>query len=181
MKRGKIVALSKSKTHTLQKYEQETIYLMEGLGVEGDAHQGKTVKHRSRVAKDPFQPNLRQVHLIHQELMEELAEKGFFITPGMMGENITTRDIDLLNLPKDTILNIGKNARVKITGLRNPCLQLNTIQEGLMRAVLDKDADGNLIRKAGIMGIVVKSGIVKNGDEIEIILPEKPYKKLKRV
>ena len=179
---AKVISVSKSENHTLQKWNEKEIKLIEGLGVEGDAHMGKTVKHRSRVIKDPTQPNLRQVHLIHIELHEELQEKGYNIRPGEMGENITTRGIDLLKLPKDTILKVGEESEIKITGLRNPCHQLESIQEGLMKAVLDKDEEGNLIRKAGIMGVVISSGIIKVGDKIEIKLPkEKPYKKLERV
>lgn len=182
MKPGSVKAIHKSATHTLKKWHQESITLIKGLGVEGDAHMGTTVKHRSRVAKDPTQPNLRQVHLIHSELHDELIGKGFNIQPGEMGENITTMGIDLLSLPKNTILKIGENAQIKITGLRNPCAQLNTLQEGLMKAVLDQDKAGNLIRKAGVMGIVVAGGVIKMGDEIKIELPEEqPFKELERV
>ncbi|MEM1124898.1 MAG: MOSC domain-containing protein, partial [Bacteroidota bacterium] len=136
---------------------------------------------RSRVAKDPSQPNLRQVHLIHSELFEELAEKGFNIRNGEIGENITTDGIVLLQLPKGAILEIGETARIEVTGLRNPCKQLDSLQNGLMKAVLDRDQNGNLIRKAGIMGIVLAGGEVKAGDVIEIQLPAKPYAKLERV
>ena len=178
---AKVIAVSKSATHTMSKVNQESIMILEGLGVEGDAHSGETVKHRSRVAQDPTQPNLRQVHLIHLELLEKLKEKGFEVSPGQVGENITTKGIDLLGLPKGTQLLIGDNAVIEITGLRNPCNQLNGIQEGLMQAVLDKDENGNLIRKAGIMGIVLASGTVKPEDIIQIRLPEKPYQVLERV
>ncbi|MBX2876102.1 MAG: MOSC domain-containing protein [Saprospiraceae bacterium] len=165
----------------MQKFNTSQIKLRKGLGVEGDAHLGETVKHRSRVAKDPSQPNLRQVHLIHHELHQELAAKGFDVTPGLMGENITTEGIDLLGLPKNTILTIGSKAKVQITGLRNPCHQLDGIQQGLMKAVLDRDAEGNLIRKAGIMGIVLADGLIELGDEITIELPAKPHLVLERV
>ncbi|NET30921.1 MAG: MOSC domain-containing protein [Cyanothece sp. SIO1E1] len=181
MKNGTVVALSKSSTHTMQKFNTTQIKLLKGLGVEGDAHLGKTVKHRSRVAKDPTQPNLRQVHLIHQELHEELAGKGFEVTPGLMGENITTQGINLLELPKDTILTIGSHAKIQITGLRNPCHQLDGIQQGLMKAVLDRDSEGNLVRKAGIMGIVLEDGLIDLGDEISIELPVEPHSPLERV
>ena len=179
--KGKVIAVSKSTTHTMSKQNQEAIMLLEGLGVEGDAHLGKTVKHRSRVAQDPTQPNLRQVHLIHSELLETLKEKGFEVSEGQIGENITTKGIDLLGLPKGSQLLIGDNAVIEITGLRNPCNQLNGIQEGLMQAVIDKDDNGNLIRKAGIMGVVLASGIVKPEDIIQIKLPPKPYQVLERV
>ena len=155
--------------------------LLEGLGVEGDAHMGTTVKHRSRVAQDPTQPNLRQVHLIHAELHEELAQKGFIIEPGQMGENITTQGVDVLGLPRHTQLHLGEEAVVEVTGLRNPCDQLNGIQPGLLKAVLDRDEHDNLIRKAGIMGVVLRGGVVKPLDVIRVVLPEPPYLPLERV
>jgi len=178
---GLVTAVSISETHTMSKKNVKTIHLIEGLGIDGDAHMGKNVKHRSRVKKNPNQPNLRQIHLIHSELFSELLIKGFNIIPGEMGENITTVNIDLLSLPKDTILNIGKDSQIKITGLRNPCHQLNGIQDELMKAVLDKDIYGNLIRKAGVMGIILKSGKVSAGDEIRIEYPEKPFIHLEKV
>ena len=143
-----------------------------------DAHSGVTVQHRSRVARDPSQPNLRQVHLIHRELFEELAAKGFDVSPGVLGENITTQNIDLLALPTDTELHIGSSAIVRITGLRNPCSQLNQFQPGLMAAVLEKAPDGNLVRKAGIMGVVLVSGYVLPGDTIVVKLPPGPPRTL---
>ncbi|MFP5114124.1 MOSC domain-containing protein [Bacillaceae bacterium C204] len=177
---GKVIAVSLSDKHTFSKENQQSIKLVEGLGAEGDAHYGSTVKHRSRVAQNPNQPNLRQVHLIHYELFDELADR-FTIEPGQMGENITTVGINLLELPTDTIMYIGKSAIIKVTGLRNPCAQIDNFKPGLLKAVLDKDADGNLIRKAGIMGIILQSGEVKPGDSIRVELPTKPFKKLERV
>lgn len=176
-----VKAVSTSPTHTMSKPNVESITLLEGLGIEGDAHMGVTVKHRSRVAQNPNQPNLRQVHLIHSELHDELSSKGFSIKAGQMGENITTSGVDLLKLPKGALLKIGESAVVEVTGLRNPCAQLDGLQEGLMKAVLDRDAEDNLIRKAGIMGIVLKGGIVKAGDTIEVELPEPPFIALERV
>lgn len=166
---------------SLQKAEREFILLAAGLGVEGDAHLGRTVKHRSRVRRDPSQPNLRQVHLIHAELHDELALKGMSVSPGEMGENITTRGIDLLSLPADTILQIGEEAQLQITGLRNPCSQLDTIHRGLMAATLDRDAEGRLVRKAGILSVVVRGGRVKRGDAIVAELPPTPHRPLDRV
>jgi MOSC domain-containing protein YiiM len=176
-----VTAVSRSATHTMSKQNQPVITLQAGLGVEGDAHNGKTVKHRSRVAQDPTQPNLRQVHLIQSELHTELRARGFSISPGQMGENITTRGIDLLGLPVGARLLIGPEAVVEITGLRNPCNQLDGIQPGLMKAVLDRDEAGNLIRKAGVMGIVLEGGVVRPGDEIEVVLPPEPWRKMERV
>jgi MOSC domain-containing protein YiiM len=178
---GRVVAVNRSGTHSMNKTSLDRIRLLEGLGVEGDAHAGKTVKHRSRVARDPSQPNLRQVHLIQSELHDELNESGFEIVAGQMGENITTAGIDLLRLPTGTRLHIGEQALVELTGLRNPCAQLDGIQSGLMKAVLDRDAEGKLIRKAGVMAIVISSGDVCPGDAIEVILPPEPFGSLEPV
>lgn len=167
-----IVAVSQSTTHSLSKPAALSIRLLAGRGVEGDAHAGITVKHRSRVARDPTQPNLRQVHLIHAELHDELRGRGFDLAPGEMGENITTRGIDLLALPTGARLRLGAEAIVEITGLRNPCIQIDRFQQGLMQAVLDRDIDGNLIRKAGVMAVVIRGGDVRVGDAIDIRLPE---------
>lgn len=178
---GIVIAVSQSPTHLFSKTNQGSINLLAGLGVEGDTHMGEKVQHRSRVAKDPNQPNLRQVHLIHAELHDELRERGFDVSAGQMGENITTRGIDLLGLPTGTRLYVGNRAVVEVTGLRNPCYQLDDFQEGLMKAVLDKDERGNLIRKAGVMGIVLTSGEVSVNDVIRVELPPEPHELLKPV
>jgi MOSC domain-containing protein YiiM len=173
-----VTAVSRSSRHTLVKSNQTSLRLMAGLGVEGDAHQGTTVKHRSRVARDPTQPNLRQVHLIHAELHDELRQRGFNVKPGQMGENITTSGVDLLGLAAGTQLHIGDTAIVEVTGLRNPCAQLDKVQPGLMAATLDRDADGRLVRKAGIMGIVLATGEVRPGDRIRVEPPPLPHSPL---
>jgi MOSC domain-containing protein YiiM len=178
---GTVVAVSRSPSHTFSKPNEGSIRLVAGLGVEGDAHLGTTVKHRSRVAKDPTVPNLRQVHLIHAELIDELAAAGFRVAPGVMGENVTTRGIDLLGLPTGTRLRLGADALIEVTGLRNPCRQLNDFQPGLMNATLDRDADGKLIRKAGVMAIVLAAGEIKPGDAISVGLPLGPPRKLEPV
>jgi MOSC domain-containing protein YiiM len=178
---GVVTAVSRSATHTFSKRSDDHIRLLAGLGVEGDAHLGKTVKHRSRVARDPSQPNLRQVHLIHAELHDELRAGGFAVAAGDMGENVTTRGIDLLGLPAGTRLYLGETAVVEVTGLRNPCLQLDGFQPGLMRAVLDRDADGNVVRKAGIMGVVLIAGEVRQGDAVRVELPPQPHRPLQPV
>ena len=175
---GVVTAVSRSATHTMSKPNQGSIRLLTGLGVEEDAHKGETVKHRSRVARDPNQPNLRQVHLIHAELHDELRAAGFDMAPGQMGENVTTRGVDLLGLPTGARLHLGDTAVVEITGLRNPCAQLDGIQPGLMAATLDRDAEGNLVRKAGIMGIVLADGEVRPGDPIRVELPPEPHSPL---
>ena len=159
----------------MAKPNEGSIRLLAGLGVEGDAHHGVTVKHRSRVARDPNQPNLRQVHLIHAELHDELATRGFDVAAGAMGENVTTRGIDLLALARGTRLHLGHDAVVEITGLRNPCAQLDRLVPGLMAAVLDRDDDGALVRKAGVMGVVVHGGVVATGDGITVFAPDGPF------
>lgn len=181
MNKGIVTSVCKSETHTFSKYPCEKINLLRGIGVEGDAHAGKYVKHRSRVAKDPTQPNLRQVHLIHTELFEELEQKGFKVHAGLIGENITTRGVDLLALPKGAILQIGESAKIEVTGLRNPCKQLDDLQQGLLKAVLDKDESGKLIRKSGIMGVVLEGGEISPGDHVEVFLPAGEHVKLERV
>jgi hypothetical protein len=178
---GVVTAVSSSPKYTFTKPNQDSIRLLTGLGIEGDIHSGKTVKHRSRVAKDPSQPNLRQVHLIHAELHDELRAAGFDVSSGQMGENVTTRGIDLLALPTGTRLHLGETAIVEVTGLRNPCTQLDHFQQGLMAAVLGRDEQGNLIRKAGVMGIVLQDGEVRPGDRIDVELPSEPHLALKPV
>ncbi|MCA9523788.1 MAG: MOSC domain-containing protein [Myxococcales bacterium] len=164
--------------HTMSKANRRQIELLEGQGVVDDAHLGRLVQHRSRVARDPSQPNLRQVHLIHAELYDELRARGFALTPGEMGENITTRGIDLLALPRGARLRCGDAACVEITGLRNPCTQLDGLRRGLMEAVLSRDAEGGLVRKAGVMAIVLDGGTVRPGDAIVIELPRAPHEPL---
>jgi MOSC domain-containing protein YiiM len=178
---GVVVAVCRSGTHTMSKPSADSIVLVAGLGVDGDAHNGVTVKHRSRVRADPTQPNLRQVHLIHEELHDELRAAGFAVAPGVMGENVTTRGIDVLGLPRGARLLLGADAVVEVTGLRNPCGQLDGIQDGLRAATLDHDAEGNLIRRAGIMGVVVAGGELRPGDPIRVELPPEPHERLERV
>lgn len=177
----KVVSLSKDSEHNFSKVQCPTLNFLEGLGIEGDAHCGKTVKHRSRVKKDPTQANLRQVHLIHSELISELQKKGFEVEAGTLGENILTEGIDILELPEHALLKIGPSVELKITGLRNPCAQLDNYQKGLTKAVLDQTSEGELIRKAGVMAIVVSGGVVSIQDDIKIILPPKPHMPLKPV
>jgi MOSC domain-containing protein YiiM len=178
---GTVTAVSRSATYTFSKPNQASIRLLAGLGVEGDAHMGATVKHRWRVAHDPGSPNLRQVHLIHAELFDELRAAGFDVLSGAMGENVTTLGIPLLDLPLGTRLHLGDTAVVELTGLRDPCAQLDTFQPGLMAAVLDEDAQGNLVRKGGVMSIVLTGGEVKPGDPIVVELPPQPHRPLEVV
>ena len=167
--------------YSFTKPNRDSVTLLAGFGVEGDVHAGVTVKHRSRVAKDPSQPNLRQIHLIHQELFAEVRAQGFEVAPGDLGENITTSGIDLLGLPVGTLLHLGDEAVVEVTGLRNPCYQIDHFQEGLLKQVVSRNADGTLVRKAGIMGIVAIGGFVRPGDPVGVELPAGPHRPLERV
>ncbi len=176
-----VVSVSLSPGHDFSKTPSLSIRLLEGLGVEGDAHMGATVRHRYKVRQDPSLPNLCQVHLIHAELFDELRTQGFVVQPGELGENITTSGIDLLALPTGTRLHLGDSAVVEITGLRNPCVQIDQFQQGLKAATLDRDADGRLVRKAGIMGIVVAGGDLRPGDAIRVDLPQPPHRPLQPV
>lgn len=179
--RAHVVAVSTDSEHRFSKRVVDEIVLIEGWGVDGDAHAGTTVQHRSRVARDPSQPNLRQVHLMHSELFDEVADAGFEVAPGQLGENVTTRCIDLLGLPTDTLLHLGDDACVRVTGLRNPCQQINGFEPGLLREVLGKAEDGSVERKGGVMGVVVAGGTVRRGDSIRVELPSGEYTPLSPV
>jgi MOSC domain-containing protein YiiM len=169
-----VEAVSRGRSHSFSKRTELWITLVAGHGVEGDAHAGVTVKHRSRVAKDPSQPNLRQVHLMHAELFEELRDQGFRVAAGDLGENITTRGLDILSLPRGTRLRIGDTAVVELTGLRNPCVQIDRFQKGLLSAMIARDNHGRVVRKSGVMGIVLHGGDVRPGDAIVVELPAQP-------
>ncbi|WP_327663611.1 MULTISPECIES: MOSC domain-containing protein [unclassified Streptomyces] len=183
MDNGIVTAVSSNGTYSFTKPNRESITLLTGLGVDGDVHAGVTVKHRSRVAQDPTQPNLRQVHLMHEELFEEVAGAGHAVRPGDLGENVTTRGIDLLALPTGTLLHFGEGgAVVEITGLRNPCVQIDAFQDGLLKRVVGRDPEtGELVRKAGVMSVVREGGEVRPGDAIRVELPAEPFRPLERV
>lgn len=178
---AQVLAVHRSGVHSFTKFGEESITLVEGLGVEGDAHAGTTVKHRSRVARDPSAPNLRQVHLLHAELFDELVDRGFAVFAGDLGENVTTRGVDLLALPTGTRLRLGGDAELELTGLRNPCSQIDRFQPGLTAAVLDRDASGAIVRKAGVMAVVRRAGQVRPGDTIVVHLPPGPHRQLQPV
>ena len=178
---GSVVAVSRDADHRFSKATHDSIRLLAGLGVEGDAHLGVTVQHLSRIAQDPAQPNLRQVHLIHAELFDELRSAGYEVGPGDLGENVTTRGLDLLGLPRGTLLRLGPDAVVEITGLRNPCRQIDTFSQGLLRQVVGRDEAGEVVRKAGIMGVVRVTGTVRPGEPIAVDLPAGPHRRLERV
>lgn len=175
---SRIVAVHRDSRHAFSKWPEPVITLIAGHGVQGDAHYGTTVQHRSHVAVNPAQPNLRQVHLLHAEMLDTLRAQGFRVDPGTLGENITTRDLDILALPERTRLHLGRHAVIEITGLRNPCKQLDRFRYGLTRAMLDKDASGGLVRKAGVMAIVITGGNVCEDDVIKVVLPAGPHKAL---
>lgn len=170
-----------NEAHGFSKHVVPSITLVAGVGVQGDAHAGATVQHRSRVAADATQPNLRQVHLMHDELHEELREAGFPVVPGALGENLTTRGIDLLGLPTGTLLSFGSGALLAVTGLRNPCVQLDGFAPGLLRRLAYRDDEGRLVRRAGVMAVVVAGGEVSGGDVVAVTLPPPPHRPLDRV
>ncbi|ULH14677.1 MOSC domain-containing protein [Deinococcus sp. KNUC1210] len=177
---GSVDTVSSSRVHAFSKQPASSLRLLAGLGVQGDAHAGVTVQHRSRVAQDPTQPNLRQVHLLHAELLDELRASGLDVSAGQMGENITTRGLDLLGLPVGTRLHLG-SAVLEVTGLRNPCAQIEAFRPGLLAAVLGRDEHGALVRRAGIMAVVLEGGDVRAGDEVRVVLPPLPHRALERV
>ncbi len=176
-----VSAVALSSAHGFSKTPCDHIQLIAGLGVDGDAHAGVTVKHRSRVAIDPTQPNLRQVHLLHAEVFDEVAALGYTLAPGDIGENITTRGIDLLGLPRGTCLHIGESAVVELTGLRNPCKQIDAFQKGLMKGFVGRDAGGGVVLKAGVMSVVLVGGKIRAGDVIGVVLPEGKFRGMERV
>lgn len=171
----KIVGVHRDAQHRFSKPAADAIDLAVGLGVVGDAHQGATVQHLSRIRRDPSQPNLRQVHLIHAELLDELNDKGYDLQPGLLGENVTTRGVDLLALPTGTLLRLGPHATIELTGLRNPCFQIDTCRPGALKEVLGTDESGAVVRRAGVMAVVVTAGRVRPGDDVEVQLPQQPH------
>ncbi|MGH3311458.1 MAG: MOSC domain-containing protein [Streptomyces sp.] len=178
---GTVTAVSSNSDYSFSKPNRDSVTLLAGLGVEGDVHAGVTVKHRSRVAQDPTLPNLRQVHLIHQELFADVGREGFTVSPGQLGENITTSGLDLLGLPVGTLLHLGDEAVVEVTGLRNPCSQIDAFRAGLLKRLVGRDEAGDVVRKSGIMGVVREGGEVRPGDTIEVRLPAGPHRPLDRV
>ncbi len=175
---GHVAAVHRSAEHGFSKATVSAIDLVTGQGVAGDAHAGATVKHRSRVARDPTQPNLRQIHLLQGELLDSLKAQGFAVAPGELGENVTTHGVDLLGLPRGSRLQLGDAAVVAVTGLRNPCAQIERFRAGLLQAVLDRDAVGVLVRKAGVMAVVLRDGRVQAGDALVATLPPTPHQPL---
>ena len=175
-----VIAVSSDPKHNIVKPVRDSIRLIAGWGIDGDAHAGKTVQHRYDKRKNPEAPNLRQVHLMHAELFDQVKALGLDVQPGQMGENITTRGIDLLHLPRRTQLKIGE-AIIVVTGLRNPCKYLNQIAPGLMKACISKHEDGTVFPQAGVMGIVVTDGEVRAGDSIQILTPPEPHERLEPV
>lgn len=178
---GIVVAVARDEAHRFSKPTVDEIRIIAGLGVEGDAHVGVTVQHRSRIRRDPTVPNLRQVHLLHHELLDEVAEYGYTVHPGEMGENITTRGINLLGLPEDTLLRVGSTVVLRVTGLRNPCSQIDDFQPGLLHHMVSKREDGTIVRKAGVMSVVEIGGIVRPGDTIRVQFPPGQYVPLQPV
>lgn len=179
--RGTVIAIARDDAHRFSKPTAESITLIEGHGVEGDAHFGATVQHLSRMRRDPSIPNLRQVHLIHEELFDLVGERGHEVSPGQLGENITTSGVDLLALSRGTRLEIGADAVLEVTGLRNPCTQINGLSEGLMKELVHVNDAGETVRLAGVMSVVVAGGVVHAGDEIRVIAPKGAHEPLQAV
>ena len=178
---GRVMNLSLNPRHGFSKWPVESVNCLKGQGIEGDAHCGETIKHRSRVTVDPSQPNLRQVHLIQSELLAELNEKGFKLAPGLLGENITTAGVDLLQLPRDSVLQFGSGVKLRLTGLRNPCAQIEAFRTNLLREVVGKNADGVVVRRAGVMAVVEEGGALSRGERFVVIFPKLPHIDLERV
>lgn len=178
---GEVLAVHSSPVHGFSKRSDLFITLIEGLGVAGDAHAGKTVRHRSRVRANPDQPNLRQVHLIASELLDEVNDEGFDVAFGALGENVTTRGIALIDLPRGALLHLGENAVVEVTGLRNPCSQIENFRSGLLKRMVGRREDGTPLLLTGVMGIVRAGGTVKAGDSLWVELPDGPRVRLERV
>lgn len=176
-----VEAVHRDAAHRFSKPTVTEIDLVEGLGVAGDAHSGATVQHLSRVRRDPTEPNLRQVHLIHAELLDELVGKGYDVSPGLLGENLTTRGVDLLDLPTGTRLRLGGQAVIMVTGLRNPCHQIDDCRAGVLKQVLGRDASGAVVRRAGVMAVVTRGGTVRAGDPVTLESPEPPHRRLEPV
>jgi MOSC domain-containing protein YiiM len=166
----RVASVNRSADYTFSKRSVDAITLVAGIGVEGDAHAGPKVMHRSRIKRDPDQPNLRQVHLIQSELFDEVAAAGFTVRAGELGENITTTGIDLLALPTGTTLRFGDRALVALTGLRNPCVQIDGFQDGLLGQLLER-VGGRTVRRGGVMSVVLQGGEIRPGDPIEVGLP----------
>jgi MOSC domain-containing protein YiiM len=178
---GHVVAVARAETHAFSKPTRRVIRLLEGLGVEGDAHAGTTVQHLSRKRDHPSEPNLRQVHLLASELFDDVRGAGHDVTPGALGENVTTAGVDLLGLPLGTVLELGSEAAVELTGLRNPCRQIQAFQPGLLQQVLGRGADGSVRRRTGVMSVVRRTGEVRPGDPVRVLLPPEPHRPLRVV
>lgn len=178
---AKVVSVNSKETPGVGKIPRDEVMLVAGHGVEGDYHAGAHVRHRARARTNPLQPNMRQVHLVHSELFDEMAALGITVTPGAMGENITTRGLALLDLAVGTKLHLGDSAVVEITGLRNPCNQLDAVDERLLSKVIEKLPDGSMMRRAGIMGIVLAGGPVRAGDAIRVEAPAGAARRLQPV
>jgi MOSC domain-containing protein YiiM len=181
MDRPSVVAVSKDGQHRFSKEPCEQITLLKGIGVQGDAHSGVTVQHLSRVAQDPTQPNLRQVHLLHGEFFDEARDQGYELAAGDLGENVLTHGLDMLGLPRNTLLHIGSEAVVRVTGLRNPCTQIDGFRSGLLKVATGRDENEQVVLKAGIMGVVTTGGVIRSGDTIEVEVPATPHHALERV
>lgn len=181
MNRAMVESVHRSESHDFTKATVEEVVLVAGVGIEGDAHAGATVQHVSRKKKDADRPNLRQVHLVSAELHEELVADGFDLDHGGFGENLVTRGIALGDLPVGTTLALGDDAIIVLTGLRDPCAQIDRHREGLRAAVAFDPGEGPKLFRDGAMAMVVRGGVVRTGDPIGVALPPEPHHPMRKV
>jgi MOSC domain len=174
---GTVVAVAADRGHRFSKPTRDRIVLLEGHGVEGDAHAGPFVRHRYLARRRPRVPNLRQVHLIPSELFRSLSEAGFEVAAGDLGENITTTGLDLERMPLGTLIEFGLMAMIELTGLRTPCVLIDRFQAGLKRQVLSSDETGPPF-KCGVLGVVRSGGPVAAGDAARARLPSSRFRTL---
>jgi hypothetical protein len=173
---GYVHSVSASPRHGFSKLVRESITLIKGHGVDGDAHAGAFVKHRYLARWRPRMANERQVHLINQALFEELFSEGFNVQPGNLGENVTTRGIDLLRLPLGTMLALGPTAAVELRGLRTPCVLVDRFRKGLLKALVRKGEQPRF--RAGVMGVVREGGILFPGNPVKVTISPAPWQAL---
>jgi len=177
---GRVVGLARDGRNGFSKSAMDTICLIQGQGVEGDAHSGPFVRHRYLARRQPRLPNLRQVHLIPSELFEALRNAGYDLHPGDLGDNIATAGLDLETLPMGALLDLGSEACIELTGLRTPCVLIDRFRTGLKRQMVCSEPVAPRFR-CGVMSIVRTGGRLAVGDPIRVRLPPKPWTDLPAV
>lgn len=174
---GIVLAVSADRGHRFRKMPQRDILLVEGHGVEGDAHAGPFVRHRYLARRQPRLPNLRQVHLIPSALFGTLRRCGYEIGAGGLGENVTTAGLNLEEMPLGTRILLGQTASVELIGLRTPCVLIDRFRSGLKQHLLAFAKTGPAFR-CGVMGVVRTGGRVAAGDVARVVLPSPPVRAL---